>query len=293
MRRSLSVWFPVLCLCSGSLSAAFPGLRYLGDIGDLGVPGNARTSVQFGKIRATWSGDHVLFEGRDDDGKNWKADLDVTTGLGYAGVWQADFDSNSRQDLLIAQYSPRSGRGCNLPVTLSFLLFNMRGQAVPWVVQTQAPSLDIPAIFADLNHNGRAEVVVTDCEYTYDPSDGTDSHITGIYEAKDATWSIVRPTNLAAYTALVRRGYHFRHNNELVTVNAADWPDQGNHAILTASPTVELAILMEASDDCHGIRFPPIVNGSWIGPNGKIHAMNWGRIAWNFPTELSAMAGRR
>ncbi len=261
-----------VCLCSGPLSAAFPGLRYLGDIGDLAVPDDARKSVQFGKIRAIWADDHVRFEGRDDDGKSWRAILDVEGGLGYAAVWQADFDHNSRQDLLIAQYSPKSGR-CTLPVTLSFLLFNAHGQPVPWVIQTQAPSLDLPVIFADLNHNGRAEVVVTNCAYRDGPSLGTDLSITGIYEAKDATWSIVRPTHLDAYTAVVRRSYHFGPEDQLVTANATDWPDQGNRVDLRVAP-VELAGLMKASEDCRGVRLPPIVNGRLLE-----------RSAWKDPCE--------
>ena len=46
---------------------------------------------------------------------------------------------------------------------------------------------------------------MTECAYSEPSRLGEDRRITGIYEAKDATWSLVRPAHLDPYTALVRR----------------------------------------------------------------------------------------
>jgi hypothetical protein len=85
--------------------------------------------------------------------------LPINGGIAFTTVWQADFDHNSRPDLLIAAHSAKSGR-CLEEVTLSFLLFNTRGQPVPWVIQSRAPYSrkfsSAPAIFADLSHPGGA-----------------------------------------------------------------------------------------------------------------------------------------
>src|SRR5487761_2161835 len=127
MRTSLSVW----SVCPGAGSS---GLRFLDDIGDLGTD-NSRTFVQLGSTRAVWANDHIRFEGRDDQGKPWQALLPVSRGLGKSEVWQADFDRNSRQDLLFAGFSSPSGRCLDI-VTLSFLMFDEQGRPVPWVLKT-------------------------------------------------------------------------------------------------------------------------------------------------------------
>jgi len=115
-------------------------------------------------------------------------------------------------------------------------------------------------------------------------------------EAKDATWSIVRPTQLDAYTALVRRSYHFGLEDQLVRVNATDWPDQGNRVPLPGPPAVELAGLVKASEDCRGVRFPPIVNGrlmersTWKDPceelgTNRLELSN-GTVCYDWPTVM-------
>jgi hypothetical protein len=265
MRPRHCVLLVLLGLYSGVVWAAFPGLRYLGDIGDLGISGNSRTYVQFGRIQVVWADNAVRFQGRDDDGKSWQAILPIAQGLGYTDVWQADFDHNSRADLLIAAYFPKNGR-CVDEVTLSFLLFNDRGQPVPWVIRTRAPyshrSIHFPAIFADVNHSGRAKLIVTDCTYSDPPLVAEDRSITGIYEAADATWRLVRPARLEPYITLVRRNHRFRLGlDQLLTPNPADWPDQGNRLDSQASASVNLAAILPASTSCRGVRLPPIING--------------------------------
>lgn len=296
MRRSRCTWLILFGLCSSPAWAGFPGLRYLGDIGDLGIPGNPRTSVRFGRVKVVSSSDGILFQGRDDDGKRWQAALPVAQGLGSTAVWQADFDHNSRQDLLIAAYYPKNGR-CTIEVTLSFLLFNDHGQPVPWVIQTEAPSWSVPAIFADLDHNGRAELVATVCTYS-DPSDhsrfGADHRITGVYKAKNAAWSLVKPSNLAPYTSLVRQSHRFHRGFDLLLPsNPADWTDQGNRLDAPGSPPIEVVSVMTASESCRGVRLPPIVDGriqieGWKDPcdeegHNRIRLSN-GTVCYDWPT---------
>ena len=58
------------------------------------------------------------------------------------------------------------------------------------------------------------QLVVTDCSYSSPPRFGVDRSITGIYVPEHATWKLVRPANVADYTALVRRSYHFQPNHD-------------------------------------------------------------------------------
>src|SRR5579872_459169 len=94
MRCAFRVWWICALLCSPSVWAAFPGIRFLDDIGDLGMPDNPHTYVQLGAARAFWADDKVQFEGHDDAGKMWRAILPISGGIGYTAVWQADFDNN-------------------------------------------------------------------------------------------------------------------------------------------------------------------------------------------------------
>jgi hypothetical protein len=248
-----------------------------------------RTSVQFGRTQAVWADDSVRFQGRDDDGKRWQAVLPFKQGLGYTAVWQADFDHNSRPDLLIASYDPRNGR-CTDGVTLYFLLFNDHGQPVPWVIQTHAPNSRqfFPDIFADLNHNGRAELVVTDCAYSYSeprPRSGEDRSITGIYEAKDATWSLIKPANLASYTALI--------NDQLLPANSSDWLDQGNRLDPRGSPAIRLTAVFAASDSCRGVWLPIVDGRVQEGPRDNCDELGHdrmqlsnGTVCYDWPTVM-------
>jgi hypothetical protein len=300
MRSSCRVRLILICLCSGSLWAAFPGLRYLDEIGHLGTPGDPRTSVRLGRAEVVSSHDSVLFQGRDDDGKSWRAALPVFGGIGFTTVWQADFDHNSRPDLLIAAHFPGNGR-CLDEVTLSFLLFNDRGRPVPWVIQTRMPYTSnfppVPAIFTDINHNGLAELVVTDCTYSSPPRLGEDRRITGIYEAKDATWSLALPARLEPYTTLVRQSHRFRPQfDRLLAANPAHWSDQGNRLDEHGLPPVQLAAVLTGSEDCRvAIHLPPVVDGrlqtaGWKDPcdelgRDRIQLSN-GTVCYGWPTVM-------
>jgi hypothetical protein len=266
MHRSFNTWAVFVCLGSGSLLAASP-LRYLDEIGHLGTPSDPRTSVRLGRTQVVLTDAGVRFQGRDDDGKRWQAVLPIAEGIAFTTVWEADFDQNSRPDLLIAAHSAGSGR-CLDEVTLSFLLFNSRGQPVPWVIQSRTPFSTqfppIPAIFADLEGTGRAKLVVTDCAYSDPPRLGEDRSIIGIYEAKDAAWGLVKPVHLDAYTALVRQNHRFRPQlDQLLTVDPGSWADEGNRMGRDVPAPVQLAAVLKPSEDCRGaVHLPPVVNGT-------------------------------
>jgi hypothetical protein len=188
----------------------------------------------------------------------------IGSGVGFTDIWQADFDRNGRQDLLIAAYAPQNGR-CIDEITLTFLLFNDHGLPVPWVIQSRMPAWKreptTPAIFADPEHEGRMHLVVTDCSYSSPPRFGEDRTITGIYVAENATWKLIRPLNLADYVALVRRSHVFRPNHdELLATDSMRWRDQGNTMEPRGPPPVRLKAVLAASPACRGVRIP-IVNG--------------------------------
>ncbi len=191
-----------LCTFAPSLQASSaPGLRYLGEAGHLWPPFSSTRSVSFGHIQVTSETDGALrVSGRDDDQRPWAAMVPVGTGAGFTDVWQADFDRNGRQDLLIAAYSPQNGR-CVDEITLAFLLFDDDGQPVPWVIKNRTPAGNrtpaTPAIFADPEHDGRMHLVVSTCSYSSPPRFGEDRSITGVYVAENATWRLAPPANIA------------------------------------------------------------------------------------------------
>ncbi len=166
MLRGRGRWLIFLWLFPVGLPAATPLLRCLGDI-NLGMPGEPRTTLPFGRAWAVLSKDgRVHFQGHDDRGELWQAVLTVSEGMGFTTIWQADFDHNSHLDLLVASLASQSGH-CINEVTSSFLLFDDRGRPVPWVIRTRMPAYGRfprePAVFAELN--GEAELVVTDCSW--------------------------------------------------------------------------------------------------------------------------------
>lgn len=246
--------------------SSVPQLHYLGEVGHLGTPEDPRTSARFGRIQISTQGNGGLrIDGQDDDRKAWSAVLEMQGGVGWTEVWQADFDRNARPDLLVAAYFPQNGR-CIDEITLSFLLFNGHGQPVPWVIRTRMPESKrlpaIPAVFADLNHGGPLQLVVTDCTYSEPPRFGEDRRITGIYQAKDATWSQVHRADITPYIALVRRSYRFRpDHDQLLGTDPARWPDQGNMMDQHGPPPVQVTAVLPASPDCRGVRLPPVVDG--------------------------------
>ncbi len=297
----------LLLISSGCIRAASPELRYLGEIGHLGTSYDSRTAVRFGRTRAVSTGEgEVRFQGRDDTGKAWQANLEVLGGIGFTTVWQADFDRNSRPDLLIAAYFPGNGR-CGDEITLSFLMFDRGGRPVPWVIQTRMPASQrfppIPAVFTEMNHNGRTQLVATNCEFSDPAVDGDERSITGIYEAKDAKWRLVRPHRLDPYLALVRQMHKFRPDaDRLLPINPADWLDEGNAFAPTTDP-VRVKAVLPASPTCRdAVHLPPVVNGQitqadWKDPCDEIGQnriqLSDGTVCYGWPTVMIDRANKR
>jgi hypothetical protein len=300
MRTSLSIPVILLSLASGSLWAAFPGLRYLDEIGHLGTPSDPRTSARLGRTRivSTDPGE-VRFEGRDDDGKGWKAELEVLGGIGFTTVWQADFDHNGRPDLLVAAYFPGNGH-CANEVALSFLMFNDHGRPVPWVIRTQMPESkefsSVPALFVDENHDGRAELVVAGCAFSTPPRTrtGEDWRITGIYEGRDARWALMKPGQMDPYAALLKATYRIQPQIDLLLPeNPDNWLDRGNTLGTRKSAPMELAAVLKPSPDCRGaVHLPPLVGGAIRATDWKDPCEELGQNRIHCRTERSATAGR-
>ncbi len=258
MRR---IWPIFLALSCAPLPGA-QALRYLDEIDGVGTS-YFRPSIGLGNARAVVTAyDQVRIEGRDDSGKAWRAVLPISGGLGYTTVWQADFDKNTRSDLLIASEFPKVGR-CIDPVTLAFLLFDERGRPIPWLIQTFTPfprgESMVPAVFSSAGDR-KLKLVATDCrESTGDRS------ITGIYEAKDAMWHLARPERLDSYTALMRRRYSIRDVVRLLPVTPASWTDQGNFFDEKTQSQTTITAVLPASPECHHVVNLP------IGPGGNVY----------------------
>jgi hypothetical protein len=148
---------------------------------------------------------------------------------------------------------------------------------VPWVINSRMPHTKreprIPAIFVNEGKDAPTELVVTDCVYSEPPRFGEDRSIIGIYEARDAIWSLYRPNNLSAYVAVVRRSYRFQLNHDqLFPTDMTHWLDRGNRTSLGGLPTLQVTGVFPASPDCHGVRLPPIIDGhfqrDWKDPCG-------------------------
>ena len=222
----------LLCACTGAAQhlPAFH-MRYLDDAGHLDTAYDKRTAINIGPVRVTNFESGIRVTGRDDGGEPWGEDLPAIGGVGFTEVWQADFDRNGRQDLLFAAAFPANGRGCQ-EVTLVFLMLDERGRPVPWKIETQLPYGRrypyVPAIFAAVDQNGRATLVVTDCVYS-PPRFGVDRRITGIYQSENARWHLVRPVDMAPFIELAARN-HLKHNpgDLLAPPDPSHWLDQGN-----------------------------------------------------------------
>jgi hypothetical protein len=98
---------PCRVFCQGGM---FRGMRYLGEIGHLETDFDHRTSAALVIAKAISVNQDIHIEGTDDRGKRWTAAVQIFGGIGWTDAWIADFDGNSRKDLLIASIFPPSGR---------------------------------------------------------------------------------------------------------------------------------------------------------------------------------------
>lgn len=232
-------------------------LHYIDEIGHLGSTVEDRTSVRIGDIHIGSQRDGgVLIRGNDDRNRTWSAALDTEGGVGFTDVWRSDFDGNGRLDYLFAAYFPQNGR-CVDRITLTFLLFDAAGRPVPWIVETRMPvshrTPSVPAIFADLNRNGRPELVVTDCQYSDPPRVAGDRRITGIYEAHNATWSLQRQEDPLLYTPMVQRSHPIRPKADRI-LPAGRWLNKGN-AIEPNPPQSQITAVLPAGGEARRNRF--------------------------------------
>jgi hypothetical protein len=275
------------CLCASCFAAGavsqvtqikpatglFRGVRYLDEVGHLGTDPDPRTSVDFTMAKAAMAGDgDIEFSGKDDAGQKWSARLPVIGGMGWTTVWKADFDHNGRPDLMVASHFPGNGR-CIENVTVSFLMIDSHGKPHPWIIHTNVPKEaafpPIPAILTDLEADGHAQIVATDCEYANRPRLGEDHSITGIYEAHDSVWKLVRPTGTAAQervTAIVLHSSAFRSGiDKLLPMNAAQWSNLGNDHQQASG---QITGVLPAEAGCMGaVRLGPVVDGKITQPD--------------------------
>ncbi|HYL35039.1 MAG TPA: hypothetical protein VEV17_03900 [Bryobacteraceae bacterium] len=256
MLVKLSV-LPLALIALGTVSGqSFGPIKYLGEIGHLGTRFDQRELADFGlaKVYPAASAPEVRFEGKDDSGKPWRATVAAAGGIGWTDVWRADFDFNSRPDLMIAATFPANGR-CISPVTITFLMFDSRGRPVPWTIETFLLNIagegKMPALLKDLNHNRRAELIATGCGYSDPPRSGEDRGIEGIYEAEDAHWKLIKPSDLKPYLDAVRANHSRGDSVHFVPPEPATWQDHGNSN--AAAGTFTIDAVLRADPNCRGV----------------------------------------
>jgi len=259
--RVLDLWaITAALLCAQS---RFP-MCYLDEVGHLdGL--DKRKFADLGFVRVFPEPDGMLrIEGEDDAGKPWRVRMPPGPGITDTDVWSADFDHNGRKDLLVAAYQFPNGRCIDL-VDLTFLVFDTQGRPVPWRMPNHYLSQRrgdhfVPAILLNANHDGRAELVTTGCEYS-DPADqsrfGEDRRITGIYEARDAHWVPLRDAKLAGYQRAAENTDRRRNAKWLPPDPPDQWLDQLRGI---DAPAVKLLRLIPLDPACRGVNIP-IENG--------------------------------
>jgi hypothetical protein len=252
----------------GSIVCAqpLPGLHYLGEVGHIGPPFDTPKVVDLKIARVLPPDADFAIQGTDNAGRPWRADISIGAGVGWTDAWEGDFDGNSHQDLMFATAVPSNGR-CVDGEMITFLMFDQRGRPVPWTISTRLPRKGsqgkIPAILRNLNHDGRVRLIATQCEYS-DPSHpeffGEDRSVTGLFEAHDAHWNIVRAANATELADLLRLNYLSKHVH-LLPVEPVSWPDLGN-----AEPkqrNVYIGKVLPADEGCLGVHI-------LFGPDGQI-----------------------
>ena len=302
MLVKLSV-FPLALIALGTVSGqSFRPIKYLGEIGHLGTQANQHELADFGfvKIYAAASAPEVRFEGKDDNGKPWRATVAAAGGIGWTDVWRADFDFNSRPDLMIAATFPANGR-CISPVTITFLMFDSRGRPVPWTIETFLLNIagegKMPALLKDFTHNRRPEFIATGCAYSDPPRFGEDRGIEGIYEAEDAHWKLIKPSNLKPYVDAVRANHSGSDTVHFLPPEPATLRDYGNSN--RASRTFAIDAVLRADPNCRGVRLQAI-DGSVQRPTrdsceitGKDRFQMAGEMCFGWPTVVVDGSGGR
>lgn len=203
----------VLVLAHGGALSQTPfPLAEVAEIGMLGTESDGRELVDLGMAEAIPDdASSIRIEGHDDQGDPWRLWL-PTSGAYNARlrVYQADLNGDGRRDLLFSDVGIGNGR-CVGDGTVITLIFDSAGRPVPWIIPTRAMIQDDgnPVLLVDLNGDGRAEIITSDCEYALRQElyPGEDRWITGIYEARDTIWTPIRPPSLEPYLQAIKRRF--------------------------------------------------------------------------------------
>jgi len=241
-------------------------MKYLDDVGlvGLGLP-YSRNIVDLGLATVVSKNDVLLFEGHDRNGDPWRVWVPQTSGVGWTEVWTADFDRNGQRDLLIASHPGINGR-CVGRADLFFLLFDQSGRPIPWHVSTEIPNGTkfpyLPAILLDTNHDGRAEIVSTACEYgDQSPGHWTDWSITGVYEARDARWLPLRTADVSPYLRAATRANGVK---KWLAIKPGEWLDQ---LVGIDTPAgIKLDRLIPPDKRCRNVINLTVVDGRVVKP---------------------------
>jgi len=186
-------------------------MRYLG-----GTRGGGqledRQVIELGSVRMYPIGGPAAsvarVESTDAGGRPWRVTVPFTGAImGQRTLaWAADFDLNGREDLVIGVFGNGNGRCTDVADTV-FLLFDEEGRPVPWRVQTRISGeweQWRPGTYLDADRNGRPELVIGGCEYSWSGDYWEERWLAGVYEARDARWRLKRDGSPAIYESALR-----------------------------------------------------------------------------------------
>jgi hypothetical protein len=246
--------------CLGVVQAQELPLRYAGEIGHM-RPGERKSLGTSLVARLEGKeGDPVRIDGQDRHGKPWRLDYSPTGGVGFTTVWTADFNADGQPDVLIESLFPGLG-ACVDAATVTLLLFDENGRPNPWPMETMLPhrtrSEEFPfkPVYAvDVNRNGRAEFILTDCSREKGYS------ISGVYEAGTAgDLAVVQNANLTAYRRIA---------GGLPIRSVSDWAEP--RARLMNAPPVTLTGLDSEGIGCDVNCRNPVENETLLGDGRRI-----------------------
>jgi len=235
--------------------------------------------VELGLARLIFeSRDVFRVEGVDDQGRPWQAWIPHSSGPHL--VYRADFDKNGRDDLLFATAYASNGRCVEGGVLTSFL-FDEAGRPIPWSKPSQGMLRETPVTLLDLNRDGRAELVTSDCEYAAEMREKR--WLNGVYEARDARWQPLPAEQSAPYLEAAQQPY-FDYDWADWSEPATPWEDplEGWEQV----PPVELTGILGGEIGCPTYDDPESDCEPGSGftrlrfSDGSIRALRFGHDGW-------------
>ena len=184
LRLPAFLWASAVIL---SAQTPFP-LREIDNVADLFNGESDRAQAELGLARArTDEENNLLFEGADDSGRPWIMRFESNYSGIAVRVFRGDLDRSGRDDLLIVRVAYGNGR-CIDQGEVTTLMFDERGIPTPWQAHTVGllRDADPPMTVLDVDADGRAEIIVTECEYAEQMSERR--WIQGVYEADGRRW---------------------------------------------------------------------------------------------------------